>query len=412
MSKLLPAAKLIFSAHKAWAGGGLAFLAPLLVPLGAPPDDTMAITVLLSALITPWTHANIDPVLLEQSMKALWVAMGFGGGAGGAVYAVPNTLKKVLPVVEQALSIVTEAQAAAENPDKPAAPVSTAIPPIVTLAFVALAAVLFSGVPGDAMAMAWSASASSTLATASIVIYSLIAVALMTMILWRALPVLRLIGLVERSRRVAPTLLLAGLVLNGCASDQVATNALQDFSEEAAQADQDRGLTQKLADQLLGEAKGEDHRGLRLCMLFAGVSELMADRVTKADPDYAHEALGQISVLESVQETLDATAANVWFETDVKLATLTLADILVEVGKDRVPRLLSNLTGGVNVLGVVDRARVAARQADIAGAVIRDVKKLMFLVANNQVTPDAAREACSARMEQNRKKVAAVAGVD
>jgi hypothetical protein len=214
-------------------------------------------------------------------------------------------------------------------------------------------------------------------------------------------------GTIPPTLGLALALLVTAALLTGCAGGGTAplTKLADDAQEEA-----ESGPAQKLADDLLGEAKGNDHRSLRLCMIFAGVSELMADRVTRADPDYAPAAFGHIAVLETVQRNLDATAANVWFETDVKLATLELASILVEVGQDRVPRLLGNLTGGVNVLGVVDRARVAARQAELAGAVIRDVRALIGSVATGAIAAEDARGACLGRLDKNRNRIAALMG--
>jgi hypothetical protein len=214
-------------------------------------------------------------------------------------------------------------------------------------------------------------------------------------------------GTIPPTLGLALALLVTAALLTGC--DPTGKDQLQDLAAKA-NIEEDRGPAQRLADDLLGEAKGKDHRSLRLCMIFAGVSELMTHRVTRADPDYAPAAFGHISVLENVQRNLDATAANVWFETDVKLATLELASILVEVGQDRVPRLLGNLTGGVNVLGVVDRARVAARQAELAGAVIRDVRALIDNVAKGAILPEDAREACLARLDKNKDRIAALMG--
>ena len=339
--------KPVYTAYKAWSGGGSGFTLMLLSPVGVEPNQTTAAMVLLTALFSPWTGAAIDVDLLDQAIKALWLAIFGALGISQAVYWTPNKVKGLVPIARQLLEGYqprTGGDAPASgNPSGDGKPAATT--PLTSIAGLCLAAFLMLG------------------------------------------------------------------LLGGCSvgDGPVAQAKLDDFAQAA---DEDRGAAQKLADRLLGEASGPDHRGVRLCMIFAGVSELMTDRVTHADPDYAAEALGHMTVLSAVQRNLDASGENVWFETDVKLATLELTDILIEVGEDRVPRLLSNLTGGVNVLGVVDRARVAARQAELAGAVIRDTRALLARVAGSALSASDARAACEKRLTRNQERVSALLGAN
>ena len=182
--------------------------------------------------------------------------------------------------------------------------------------------------------------------------------------------------------------------------------AVADLKVAAAE---DEGPLQRAADELLGEAKGGDQRHLRLCMIVTGVTELMADRVTLFDVEYAPAALGQIAALKGALKRVEASGP-AFFETDVELATLKLTSVLVDVGKDRVPRLLSVVAGGVNPLGIAERARIAARQAALAGAVVRDAKHLLAEVAAGRVPVEQARADCMARLDANYARISALLG--
>jgi hypothetical protein len=216
------------------------------------------------------------------------------------------------------------------------------------------------------------------------------------------------------SKAAAPLTSIAGLVcasflalalLGGCAS--TTTESLQDV---AAEADDGEGVQQQIADKLFGEAIGADNRAVRLCMIGSGVIEVMTDRVTHTDTDYAATALGQIVAVRSVLDKLATDPSNLWFETDVRIVTLELARVLVDATKDRVPRLLTNLAGSVNVLGVLDRAGVAARQAALTEGVVLDTKHAVALIADGDLTAEAARSACNSRIDKNESRIKAILG--
>jgi hypothetical protein len=322
------------TAHKAWSGGGSGFLAMLFAPVGAAPDGTYAIVVLLSALFSPWTGAAIDADLLQQAVKALWAAVFAGVGVHQAVYWTPNKLKDLLPLVAGALN----ARGARTEE---------------------------SAKPGGAGGSGGSAAS------------------------------------------IAP-LLCAGLVaamLLGCGA--APEGQLEDLAPRLKP--EEKSPAQAVADRLFSEAVGPEHRGVRLCMIASGVVEVMTDRVTHGDTDYADKAAGQVMRIKAVLANLDTSAGNIWFETDVKIVTLELASVIVESTKSRAANLIGNFGGGVNVLGVLDRAGIAARQAALADGIVRDVRRVVADIGS-VLTAEEATAGCAARIEKNRKRIGAILG--
>lgn len=200
-------------------------------------------------------------------------------------------------------------------------------------------------------------------------------------------------------------IMLLPLLLGGCPS--VPTDALEDT---AAGIGDGQSEAAKIADRLFGEATGPDNRAIRLCMIGSGVIELMTDRVTHADTSFAAQALGSIVAVQGVLAALDSSAGNIWFETDVKIVTLQLAELLVESAKDRVPRLLSNFAGAVNPLGLAGRAAVAARQGVLVEGIVLDTKHAIAAINAGTLKPDVARAGCEARISRNERRIRAILG--
>jgi hypothetical protein len=213
----------------------------------------------------------------------------------------------------------------------------------------------------------------------------------------------------RRFTSLAGALALAAM-LAACGTDGGAIAPLAELGADAEAAATDQGAAARIADRLFGAATGPDHRGVRLCMIGSGVIEIMVDRVAHADSDYAAAALGQIAAVEGVLTDLDSSAENLWFETDVKIVTLQLARVLVEAGKDRAPRLLGTLAGGINPLGLADRVGVAARQHALAEGVVLDTKRAVGELAGGRLAADQARAACMGRIDRNKGRILAILG--
>ncbi|MBK8157968.1 MAG: hypothetical protein IPK59_03980 [Rhodospirillaceae bacterium] len=195
---------------------------------------------------------------------------------------------------------------------------------------------------------------------------------------------------------------LVVLSLGGCTTNR-ALDAVQDAAAE------DGTLAKRMADSLLGEVSGMDHRAVRMCMIAAVASELVQYRMTK-EPEQAMMGYGQIAALEAVVDRFEH-ADSMWLNTEIAQITLTMTSIMVESAKDRIPKLLSNFAGGVNVLGLLDRAAIAAGQGTLLAAGIQDIKERVIALNNNTANPRESMYACRARLDLNQDRVQAMIGV-
>jgi len=200
--------------------------------------------------------------------------------------------------------------------------------------------------------------------------------------------------------------LLLALVLWSLSGCTTQSSVMRDV--EAA-ADDDGGLAKKMADRLLGEVSGQDHRSVRMCMIAAVASELVAYRMT-LEPQDATSGLGQILALEGAVNRF-VSADEMWMNTEVAHITLQMTSMMVDSAKARFPRLLSNFAGGINILGLLDRAAIAAGQGTLLSAGIEDIRDR--IVKLNAGTADASQSmlACRARIRTNKDRIAALIGM-
>jgi hypothetical protein len=164
-----------------------------------------------------------------------------------------------------------------------------------------------------------------------------------------------------------------------------------------------------MADRLLGEVTGMDHRAVRMCMIAAVASELVAYRVGK-EPDDAMMGLGQIRALEAAVVTFQRADA-MWLNTEIAHITLMMTGIMVESAQARIPRLLGAFAGGINIPGLLDRAAIAAGQGTLLSAGIQDIKERLLALTDGSAGAEESMSACLARLTMNRDKVGAMVGV-
>jgi len=201
--------------------------------------------------------------------------------------------------------------------------------------------------------------------------------------------------------RVFLIIALVLLILGGCTA-RPGLEAVEDAASE------DGTLAKRMADRLLGEVAGQDHRAVRMCMIAAVASELVQYRMSK-EPAQAMMGYGQIAALEAMVDRFEK-ADSMWLNTEIAQITLAMTSIMVESVKDRIPALLSNFAGGINVLGLLDRAAIAAGQGTLLAAGIQDIRERV--IALNAKTADAPDSmfACRARLDLNKDRVAAMIG--
>ncbi len=177
-----------------------------------------------------------------------------------------------------------------------------------------------------------------------------------------------------------------------------------DIKSIEGEVEKERTVVQALADKLLGEVEGIELRSLRMCMIGAGFSEVLVDRI-KFDPEMASAALGSIAQIEGMIQKF-RNADPIFLNTDIQLIVLQMTSTFVDSTKARVINgLLPNLTGGINVLGLAERAKIAARQASIASAVIRDIRALLPAVQRGEIDQETAMQACMDRINLNKLRI-------
>ncbi len=216
----------------------------------------------------------------------------------------------------------------------------------------------------------------------------------------------------KRLFSLAGALALAA-TLSACGMTAAVTGNIEDapIIADAAQGPsaQQVGVAQGLADKLVGAVTGAEDRGARLCMIVAGVSEVMTDRVVNYDTGYAAEALGNIASLQSAHANFKS-ASDLFFETDIAYVKIQIVKVLINAGKDRVTNLISTFAGGFNVSGMLDRAKVAARQAEITQAFVKDIQNAVTRLNARTISAAEVEAACQDRIETHKARILSLMG--
>lgn len=206
----------------------------------------------------------------------------------------------------------------------------------------------------------------------------------------------------------AAALCLAAM-LSGCANDagDLADSPL--LANVKAAADEDTTAAQKLADDLLGAVTGPADRAARACMILGGVAEVMTDRVVSYDTGYAATAYGNVAILEGAFASWKA-ADPIFFETDLAYIKLRVTRMLIDAGRARVENLIETFGGGFNIGGLLERGAVVARQTEISGAYVKDLRKVVAGLNAGTLSADTVEVACMARFAKNKARLAVLVG--
>ena len=134
--------------------------------------------------------------------------------------------------------------------------------------------------------------------------------------------------------------IVALLLLTGCAR----------YGGEEVDA---QGLAAKAADQVV-PVKPE-YRALRVCLLAAGIVEVMTDRIQTFDGTRAPDALGRLMALQGAIDTA-RMASTLWMNTDMADVSFQFAKVLKDAGRERLGRILLGGPTLVNFINVALRA--------------------------------------------------------
>ncbi len=164
-------------------------------------------------------------------------------------------------------------------------------------------------------------------------------------------------------------------------------------------------LPDYLADKVIAVA--DEHRALRVCLMAAGVVEVMTDRVQLFDGKSAPEALGRMIALQGAIDTAKM-ASPMWMNTDMTDVALQLAAVLKEAGQEKLGRILAGGPTLFNFLDVTKRAIVLAAKGD---ALLLDINNMLTGLNIGQYEDLQVWQACEARMYKNKMVLSILSGV-
>lgn len=200
---------------------------------------------------------------------------------------------------------------------------------------------------------------------------------------------------------------LSLFALSGCAGGFLDLEA----DAGAAGAEESKTSTQALADRILGVVDGQENRSARVALVVAAFSELAAERVVRYEPDQAAATLGHLAQLRGVMVTFDGEPDPVFVETDLRHATLSLSSVLADVVIGRVKSFAGTVLGGLNLSGLGERAKIAAVQAALGEALVKDLRAAVAKMQEDESTAAGIKAAAVNRIDRNEGRVKAVLGV-
>lgn len=163
-------------------------------------------------------------------------------------------------------------------------------------------------------------------------------------------------------------------------------------------------LPQKIADKVV--TVDEQYRSLRVCLLAAGMVEIMTDRVQTFDGRSAPEALGRLMALQGAIDTA-RMASPLWMNTDMTDVSFQFAAVLKDAGRSRLSKiLLAGPTLG-NFINIAKRATLLAKKGD---ALLVDINAMLSRVQAGTLTEEEVWIACNERIAMNRRVLDTMAG--
>jgi hypothetical protein len=171
-----------------------------------------------------------------------------------------------------------------------------------------------------------------------------------------------------------------------------------------------KSLQERVGDRLFGQASSPEVRAARLDMAVGAYFYLLADRVARFDVTLADEALGRMQALRGVLAARDPALADVFPETTMGEVTIELAAIAVDTGLERFRNLAGLFAGGPNVTGLLNRGRVAARQAFFVDLLLADIRSGVSRMNTAAAEIPLMQRQAAAMMCHSENRVRAVAG--
>lgn len=161
----------------------------------------------------------------------------------------------------------------------------------------------------------------------------------------------------------------------------------------------------KLVDKVAPVAA--ENRPLRVCLMAAGLVEVMTDRIQMFDGASAPEAIGRLQSLQGAI-SMAKLASPLWSNTDMTDVAIQFARVLKDAGQEKLGRVL---LGGPSVLNFLDVAARAALLGAKGEAVLKDINSMLKGVESNKYTEEEVWKACEERIEMNRSVLGILSGI-
>ena len=163
--------------------------------------------------------------------------------------------------------------------------------------------------------------------------------------------------------------------------------------------------TGKLADKVVPVV--EKYRPLRVCLMAAGLVEVMTDRVQMFDGASAPEAIGRLQSLQGAIDTAKL-ASPLWTNTDMTDVAIQFARVLKDAGRDKLGRVLMGGPSVMNFLNIATRASLIGAKGE---AVLLDINAMLRGVQAATLTEEEVWSACEDRMYTNRRVLSILGGI-
>lgn len=163
--------------------------------------------------------------------------------------------------------------------------------------------------------------------------------------------------------------------------------------------------TSKLADKVVPVST--QYRAVRVCLMAAGIVEVMTDRIQMYDGAAAPEAIGRLLALQGAIDT--ATGASpLWFNTDMTDVSIQFARVLKDAGKEKLGRILMGGPSIMNYLNIASRALLLTVKGE---AVLLDINAMLKGLNDNTYEEQEIWNACDRRIRMNRRVLSILSGI-
>lgn len=168
----------------------------------------------------------------------------------------------------------------------------------------------------------------------------------------------------------------------------------------------DLNLTGKLADRVTPVAT--EFRPVRVCLMAAGIVEVMTDRIQMFDGAAAPEALGRLQALQGAIDTATGVTDDMWYNTDMTDVSIQFARVLKDAGREKLGRILLGGPSVLNYLNIASRALLLTAKGE---AVLLDINAMLKGLDDGTYTKEKIWGACEGRIMKNRRVLSILSGI-